>query len=99
MQPVDPQVIAQRMVFSLQEERSDFMSYYYKFRFAFPAAHDPVIEQAEERQRHLLTQLLAGKAAYELYHPYPVALPLFSMPSSRSLSKASAHRVTDHRNA
>ena len=76
VQPVDPQVIAQRMVFSLQEERSDFMSYYYKFRFAFPAASNPVIEQAEERQRHLLTQLLAGKAAYELYHPYPVALPL-----------------------
>lgn len=76
VQPVDPQVIAQRMVFSLQEERSDFMSYYYKFRFAFPAASNPVIEQAEERQRHLLTQLLAGKDAYELYHPYPVALPL-----------------------
>lgn len=76
VQPVDPQVIAQRMVFSLQEERADFMSYYYKYRFAFPDASNPVIEQAEERQRYLLTQLLAGKAAYELYHPYPVELPL-----------------------
>ncbi|MEZ4731274.1 MAG: hypothetical protein R3E79_29500 [Caldilineaceae bacterium] len=76
VQPADPQVIAQRMVFSLQEERADFMSYYYKFRFAFPAARNLIIEQAEERQRQLLTQLLAGKEAYELYHPYPVALPL-----------------------
>jgi len=76
VQPVDPQLVAQRMVFSLQEERADFMSYYYKFRFAFPNAHNPVVEQAEERQRALLMQLLAGKDAYELYHPYPVSIPL-----------------------
>lgn len=75
VQPVDPQLVAKRMVFSLQEERSDLMAYYYMFRFAFPDQCNPLIEQAEERQRHLLTRLLAGKDAYELYHPYPMALP------------------------
>ncbi|MBX3011395.1 MAG: hypothetical protein KF832_07795 [Caldilineaceae bacterium] len=75
VRPVDPQVIAQRMVFSLQEERMDLQSYYHMFRFAFPAERNELIEAAEERQRALLLQLLAGKEAYELYHPYPVALP------------------------
>lgn len=75
VQPVDPQLVAKRMVFSLQEERSDLMAYYYMFRFAFPDQSNPLIEGAEERQRHLLTRLLAGKDAYELYHPYPMALP------------------------
>ena len=73
--PVDPQEIAERMVFSLQAERLDVLAYYLKFRFAFPQAHNELIEQAEERQRALLTKLLAGKASYAVYHPYPVSIP------------------------
>jgi hypothetical protein len=67
--------IAQRMVFSLQVERLPFFAYYLKFRFAFPAARNELIEQAEERQRTLLVRMLADKEAYALYHPYPVELP------------------------
>jgi hypothetical protein len=74
-QPMDPVEIARRMVFSLQEERQSFMSHYFKFRFAFPEAHNPLIEQAEEIQRTLLTRMLADKDAYAVYHPYPVAIP------------------------
>jgi hypothetical protein len=75
VQPMDPLEIAHRMVFSLQEERQQLMSYYFKFRFAFPEARNLFIEQAEEIQRALLTRLLANKAAYAVYHPYPVAIP------------------------
>jgi hypothetical protein len=62
------------MVFSLQHERLDFMSYYLKFRFAFPAASNALIEQAEALQRERLVQVLMGKEAYAVYHPYPVPI-------------------------
>ena len=74
VQPMDAQEIARRMVFSLQHERLDFMSYYLKFRFAFPAASNVLIEQAEALQRERLAQVLKGKEAYAVYHPYPVPI-------------------------
>ncbi len=75
VQAIDPQEIVQRMVFSLQEERSEFLSYYQKFRFAFPAASNPFIDEIEGTQRRILTNVLAGKASYAVYHPYPFSLP------------------------
>ncbi len=73
--PIDPQDIARRMVFSLQEERLPFISYYLKFRFAFPEARNELIERAEELQRERLSQVLEDKEAYAVYHPYPVSIP------------------------
>lgn len=73
--PIDPQEIARRMVFSLEEERLSFMSYYLKFRFAFPEARNELIERAEELQRERLIQVLQDKEAYTAYHPYPVPIP------------------------
>ena len=75
VQPIDSHEIVQRMVFSLQEERSEFLSYYQKFRFAFPQVSNPFIDQIEETQRRILTNVLAGKEAYAVYHPYPFSLP------------------------
>jgi hypothetical protein len=75
VQPMDPQEIAGRMVFSLQEEYKDFMSYYLKYRFAFPERSNSLISQAEEVQRRILLKVLAGKEAYAVYHPYPVSIP------------------------
>lgn len=75
VQPLAGAEIAERMVFSLQEERRNFLSYYAKFRFAFPAAYSPLVEEAGEIERKLLLQALADKDAYGVYHPYPVALP------------------------
>jgi len=74
-QPIEPQEIARRMVFSLQYERLPFMAYYMMFRFVFPELENPLIEEAGERQRETLTRVLAGKDAYSVYHPYPVAIP------------------------
>jgi hypothetical protein len=75
IQPIDSQEIAQRMVFSLQAEQMDFMSYYLKFRFAFPETPNGLIERAEELQREILTRVLAGKDTYAVYHPYPLSIP------------------------
>ena len=75
VQPIHPQEIAQRMVFSLQEERMDFMSYYLRFRFAFPDISNSFIGQVEEIQREILTKVMADKETYAVYHPYPFSIP------------------------
>lgn len=74
VEPIDPQEVGRRMVFSLQHERLDFMAYYLKFRFAFPDAVNPLIERAEELQRGTLARVLARKPAYAVHHPYPVSI-------------------------
>lgn len=66
--------VAERMVFSLQEERSKFLSYYMKFRFAFPDAANELIDNVVEIQRDLLIRALADKEAYAVSHPYPVVI-------------------------
>jgi len=75
VQPMDPQEVARRMAASLQYERLDFMSYYLKYRFAFPEARNEFIERACELERDMLVKALAGKPAYVVYHPYPAPIP------------------------
>lgn len=72
--PIDSQELGERMVFSLQEERMEFLSYYFKYRFAFPECSNPLIDQAEEIQRRLILQAFANKNAYAIYHPYPFSI-------------------------
>lgn len=75
IKPIDPQELAQRMVFSLQEERMPFMSYYWKFRFAFPERSNAFIEGCEALEREVLSRVFANKQTYAVYHPYPFAIP------------------------
>jgi hypothetical protein len=75
VQPIDSQELAERMVFSLQEERIELLSYYFKYRFAFPECSNPLIDQAEEIQRRLMLRAFANKEAYAIYHPYPFSIP------------------------
>jgi hypothetical protein len=75
VRPIDPGEIARRMVFSLEDERLDFMAYYLKFRFAFPEAGNELIDNAEAIQRDILGKVLAGKQAFSVTHPYPVSIP------------------------
>lgn len=74
VEPVDPLEVGERMVFSLQHERLDFLAAYLKYRFAFPAAVNPFLEQVEEIQRQALARAFAGKAAFVVHHPYPCSL-------------------------
>jgi hypothetical protein len=75
VEPVDAAEVARRMVFSVQQERSSLLSYYCKFRFAFPDRPNALLEQSEELQRELLTRVLADKPALAVWHPYPVKIP------------------------
>jgi len=74
VRPVDPKEVAHRMVFSLQEEQRQLMSYYWKFRFAFPDASNELIERSRELQFLALTRALGDKQTFEVRHPYPVEL-------------------------
>ncbi|MEJ2264411.1 MAG: hypothetical protein P8X95_13275 [Anaerolineales bacterium] len=75
VETVESEEIANRMVFSLQHERADFLSYYSRFRFAFPSASSILIDQVGSLEKELLSSVLAGKKSYAVYHPYPVAIP------------------------
>jgi hypothetical protein len=74
VEPVDPLEVGERMVFSLQHERLDFLAAYLKHRFAFPPAANPFIEQLEEIQRKALARAFADKPAFVVHHPYPFSL-------------------------
>ena len=74
VRPMGTDEVARRMVFSLQHERHQFLSYYLRFRFAFPEARNELVEGAEELQREVLMRALAGKQAYQVRHPYPVTV-------------------------
>lgn len=71
----DADEIGRRMVHSLTYERSELLSYYQRFRFAFPDRANPLLEGAEARASELLTRCLFGVPAVELLHPYPVDIP------------------------
>lgn len=67
--------VAERMVFSLLEERSELVSLYHKFRFAFPDRRNALLDRIEEVQRTLMDDVLSGVDALEVLHPYPVSIP------------------------
>ena len=73
--PIDPTEVARRMVFSLQDEAADLLSWYNRFRFAFPDRVNPIIETAAAQQEELLLRALTGVRAYRVLHPYPVSIP------------------------
>jgi hypothetical protein len=75
VEPVETEEVVRRMVFSLEYERLALLSYYLKFRFAFPNRPNQLIESAEDRQRRLLECAFTGKQTYTVFHPYPVPIP------------------------
>ena len=73
--PVAPDEIARRMVASLAFERRSLVALYQKFKYAFPGRQNAFLEGAEGTELRYLAQTLRSLPAYELMHPYPVALP------------------------
>lgn len=71
VETVSPEWVADRMVFSLQEEREVFAAYYRKFRFAFPERSNRLVDTASELERQRLRRLLGQRPCHALYHPYP----------------------------
>lgn len=71
----NPELIAKRMVSSLQDERAEFLGYYTRFRFAFPEIRNDFIENLAEREREMLISAFQEKEIYVVYHPFPVSIP------------------------
>jgi hypothetical protein len=72
---IEPRAVVAPMLASLAEEDQRLVSLYHKFRFAFPERRCELLEHAHERRAELLGAALAGKACFEVRHPYPVELP------------------------
>jgi hypothetical protein len=70
-QPVSPAEVAGRMAASLATERTQFMEHYDQFRYAFPDRVSDVVERAHETETALLRQVLEGRPAAKVLHPYP----------------------------
>ncbi|MDX6365897.1 MAG: hypothetical protein QOK30_973, partial [Nocardioidaceae bacterium] len=69
--PVSPAEVAGRMAASLATERAQFMEHYDQFRYAFPDRVSDVVERAHETETALLQQVLEGRPAAKVLHPYP----------------------------
>jgi hypothetical protein len=74
VEPVDPEEVARRMLFSLQHERKELLAAYWKLRFAFPDAASALIAEAALIERDRLLAVFRGKPAYVVRHPYPTSL-------------------------
>ena len=75
VEPISGSEVAQRMVFSLREEFAGLLSYYNKFRFAFPALSNRLIDQCLAVQPAELAKCFEGLESYRVSHPYPVSFP------------------------
>jgi hypothetical protein len=96
VRPMEPEELARRLAFALAHERLGLLSYYLKFRFAFPEAASTLIEEAGERERELLNRVTAGKETYVVYHPYPVAIPALFDALRPLVDRANACPVERH---
>ena len=74
IEPTDALEVARRMAASVHHEELRLFADYLAYKFAFPERRNELIEHAAELQRDLLCEALAGKEAYWVRHPYPVAL-------------------------
>ena len=85
VEPVTGDLVAEMMRASLIEERAMFLAHYRQFRFAFPDRRSDVVERADEIEAKLLTRLFAGRAAYQVKHPYPFRLDTIVEPVTAAL--------------
>ncbi|RPJ63400.1 MAG: hypothetical protein EHM24_24445 [Acidobacteria bacterium] len=72
--PADPDEVADRMAISIEEERAPLVSFYRRFRFAFPDRRNPLLERAAEIERERLRQFLRGKECGVVSHAYPPSI-------------------------
>jgi len=94
---VDPGWVAARMAASLEDERSRFLAHYRQFLYAFPHRRCDLVDTAPEREKALLMQLLAGRPAHEVRHPYPMDLAALVDPVLTAIRGLQAGGVADAR--
>jgi hypothetical protein len=74
VEPVPVERVATQMAASFVFEQASLLSSYQKYLFAFPGRRNALFDQAEELYRGLALRALAGKKAFTMLHPYPVAI-------------------------
>ncbi|HSL75844.1 MAG TPA: hypothetical protein VK867_02795 [Candidatus Limnocylindrales bacterium] len=72
--PVDPADVARRATQSFLFELSDLLGHYRRFRFAFPARSNPLIDDLESRYEAMAVSALANVPAISVGHPYPLEI-------------------------
>jgi len=73
LKPLDPALIAKRMIASIRYEQLPFIEHYLSFKFAFPDRKNEFLDNVHELQYDILRRALSRKEAYEVRHPYPVS--------------------------
>jgi hypothetical protein len=73
VEPVDPGLIARRMISSIRFEQLPFLEQQLAFAFAFPDRKNPFLDRVHELQYEILERALRGKEAYMVRHPYPLS--------------------------
>jgi hypothetical protein len=66
--------VADRIAFSLQEERGPLLAAYRQFRFAFPDRANGIIDSAAELEAARLRTAFEGRDCHAVYHPYPPSI-------------------------
>jgi hypothetical protein len=74
VEPIEPGEVARRMAASLAYERDDLTLLFHQARYADPDLRNEHLETFDARQRELLGQILVGRPAWIVTHPYPVDL-------------------------
>jgi len=67
--------VARRMAPCLAYEHRELLALRQKFRFAFPEAASPVLDDLERLLAERLLHIFRGKETHVLVHPYPSSLP------------------------
>jgi hypothetical protein len=73
VRPTPPAEMALRLAHLAQYEQIRLWEHYVAFKFAFPETINPFIERSFHTHLEILSQALAGKETYTVWHPYPLA--------------------------
>jgi hypothetical protein len=71
----DPVDVARRMAACLTYEHRHLLALRQKFRFAFPEAPSPVLDDLERLLAEGLLRVFRGKETHVVAHPYPAPVP------------------------
>ena len=74
VEAIDPADVARRATQSFLFELSDLLAHYRRFRFAFPARSNPLLDELESRYETMAVNSLANVPAISVAHPYPLEI-------------------------
>jgi len=96
IEPAEPATVADQLAFAMEFELTSLMSHYRAFKFAFPGMRNAFLEKVPNLLREALTQALAAKEIYMLYHPYPVSFHDLYQAMQKVLVSSPAVAAHDH---